>query len=110
MNKQGEEKVLIAGLDIQAEKTVCSLMYADQINDAGRKLIDEANRIRRQARSFIRLELHEDGLISIQVWREGRLDAFYPPRLLECVLRDVNVAVRDLQQPDPHSSSDEQLR
>ncbi|MBM1186783.1 hypothetical protein [Pseudomonas lundensis] len=106
MSQKKEGLPLVAGIDVQAEKIVMELRHADQLDSFGRSLIGEADRIRRTARPFIHLELHSDGLISIQAWKEGRQDSSYPPRSLDSVLQEITLIVDELGEPTLHSSSD----
>lgn len=97
---------MVGAVDVQATKIAISIFRAEELEKAARALLAEASEIRRATKPVIRLELQDDGLITIQAWKGDRLDSSYPPIALENVLHELSVVVQELRQPDGHSSPD----
>ena len=106
MDQQNEGKGLIGGIDVQAKSIALSIIRAERLEKAARDMLEEASEIRRASNPVIRLELKDDGRITIQAWKADRLDSIYPPQTLESVLREITVVVQELRQPDSPSSPD----
>lgn len=105
-----EGKPMGRGIDAHEPHIANSIIRADELERVGRALLVQASEIRRAARPVIRLELREDGLITIQGWRGSRMDSCYLPRTLDKVIPELSVLVRELQQPDALSSLGEHVR
>lgn len=67
----------------------------------------EASEIRLPIKPVIRMELVDNGLITVRTWKGGLPDSVYPPRSLEMVIHELSRLVPELQQPDSLSSPDE---
>lgn len=60
-----------------------------------------------EIRPVIRMELLDNGLITVRSWKGGLPDSIYPPRSLEMVIHELSRLVPELQQPDSLSSRGE---
>lgn len=110
MEQQNEVKSVLCGIDVQATKIELALFQAEVLESSGRALLTKASELRQAARPFIRLEIQDDGSISMRAWRGDQIDSSYPPHSLDFVLRELVTVVRELQQPEPLSSRDERAR
>lgn len=110
MDQQSERTAAVVGIDVQATNISISIIRADELERVGRALLAEASETRRATQPVIRLELREDGLITIQGWRGNRMDSCYLPRTLDDVLPELSALVQELRQPDSPSSLDEHAR
>ena len=57
-----------------------------------------------EIRPVIRMELLDNGLITVRSWKGGLPDSIYPPRSLEMVILELSRLVPELQRPESLSS------